>query len=144
MQLEIDALKEAAAWPGADQRTLVVLASQLMAAELCQEGFGYFAARSDAAPAGALSLALAGAFEPASTAGPGRQSPNWRRPPASIPGCRTTSGEPRWPGSPAPRLRRLTALRSSSTTLITRQDAAPWAASRAAHGTSGIAVVVTR
>jgi len=63
MQLEIDALKEAAAWPGADRRILVVLATQLMAAELYQEGFGYFAARSDAAPADALSLALAGAFE---------------------------------------------------------------------------------
>ena len=37
MQLEIDAVKEAAAWPGADRRTPVVLASQLMAAELCQE-----------------------------------------------------------------------------------------------------------
>ncbi|MGI8449588.1 MAG: hypothetical protein ACR2MP_20900 [Streptosporangiaceae bacterium] len=33
-----------------------------MAAGHYQEGFGYFAARSDAAPAGALSLALAGAF----------------------------------------------------------------------------------
>ena len=63
MQLMIDALKEAAAWPGADQRTLIVLASQLMAAGLHQEGFDYFAARSDAAPADALSLALAGAFE---------------------------------------------------------------------------------
>jgi len=63
MQLEIDALKTAAAWPGADQRTLIVLASQLMAAELYQEGFDYFAARSDAAPADALGLALAGAFE---------------------------------------------------------------------------------
>ncbi len=63
MQLEIDALKEAAAWPGADQRTIVVLASQLMAAELYQEGFGYFAVRSDAAPADALWLALTGAFE---------------------------------------------------------------------------------
>ena len=37
-QLTIDALKDAAAWPGADQRTLVVLASQLMAAGLCQQG----------------------------------------------------------------------------------------------------------
>jgi hypothetical protein len=37
MQLETDALKEAAAWPGADRRTSVVLASQLNAAELCQE-----------------------------------------------------------------------------------------------------------
>jgi hypothetical protein len=63
MQLMINALEEAAAWPGADQRTLVVLASQLMAAELYQEGFGYFAARSDAAPADALPLALAGALE---------------------------------------------------------------------------------
>lgn len=63
MQLEIDALKEAAAWPGADRRTLVVLASQLMAAELYQEGFDYFAARSDSTPTDALWLALAGAFE---------------------------------------------------------------------------------
>ena len=38
MQLKIDALKEAAAWPGAGQRTLVVPAGQLMTAELCQEG----------------------------------------------------------------------------------------------------------
>ena len=38
MQLKIDALKDAAAWPDAGQRTLVVLASQLMAAELYQEG----------------------------------------------------------------------------------------------------------
>ena len=37
MQLEIDALK-AAAWPGAGQRTRVVLASQLMAAEPYQQG----------------------------------------------------------------------------------------------------------
>ncbi len=38
MQLTIDALKQAAAWPGAGQRTLVVLASQLAAAGLYQEG----------------------------------------------------------------------------------------------------------
>jgi len=59
MQLEIDALKTAAAWPGANRRTVVVLASQLMAAERYQEGYEYFAARPD----DALSLALAGAFE---------------------------------------------------------------------------------
>jgi len=34
MQLKIDALKDAAAWPGSGQRTLAVLASQLLAAEL--------------------------------------------------------------------------------------------------------------
>ncbi len=38
MQLEIDALKEAAAWPGAGRRTPVVPATQLIAAEPCQEG----------------------------------------------------------------------------------------------------------
>ncbi|HEX9357945.1 MAG TPA: hypothetical protein VF933_29525 [Streptosporangiaceae bacterium] len=38
MQLKIDALKEAAARPGAGRRTPVVLASQLMAAGLHQEG----------------------------------------------------------------------------------------------------------
>jgi hypothetical protein len=58
MQLKIDALKEAAAWPGADQRTPVVLASQLMAAELYQEGYDSFAARPDRTPADALPLAL--------------------------------------------------------------------------------------
>jgi len=63
MRLEIDALKEAAAWPNADQRTKVVLAGQLMAAGLYEEGFDYFAARSDGPAAGALELALAGAFE---------------------------------------------------------------------------------
>jgi glyoxylase-like metal-dependent hydrolase (beta-lactamase superfamily II) len=63
MQLKIDALKEAAAWPDADQRTTVVLASQLMAAERYQEGYDYFAARSDSTPTDALSLALAGAFQ---------------------------------------------------------------------------------
>ena len=38
MQLKIDVLKEAAARPGAGQRTPVVLASQLVAAGLYQEG----------------------------------------------------------------------------------------------------------
>ena len=38
IQLEIDALKEAAAWPGADRRTPLMLASRLMVAELCHEG----------------------------------------------------------------------------------------------------------
>jgi hypothetical protein len=92
--------------PGGGRRTTVVPVSQLMAAELYQEGFGYFAARSDSTPARALWLALAGAFE-SRLGGPGqrRRSPSWTRPLASISGCRTTSGEPRWPGSPAPRLR---------------------------------------
>ena len=40
----------------------VLLASQLIAAELYQEGFDYFAARSDSTPADALWLALADAF----------------------------------------------------------------------------------
>ncbi len=38
MQPEIDALKQAAAWPGTGQRTHALLASQLMAAQLYQEG----------------------------------------------------------------------------------------------------------
>ncbi len=37
MQLKIDALKEAAAWSGPGQRTPVVSATQLMAAEFYQE-----------------------------------------------------------------------------------------------------------
>jgi len=63
MQLDIDALKEAAAWPDADQNTIVILAVQIMAAELYQDGYDYFAARSHSTPADALSLALAGTFE---------------------------------------------------------------------------------
>ena len=63
MQHKIDALKQAAAWPGTGQRTLVVLANQLVAAGLYQEGLKYFAPRSDAAPADALWRAPAGAFE---------------------------------------------------------------------------------
>jgi len=38
MPLKIDALEDPAVWPGAGQRTPVVLASQFMAAELYQEG----------------------------------------------------------------------------------------------------------
>ena len=38
MPLKIDALEDPAVWPGAGQRTPVVLASQLMAAEPYQEG----------------------------------------------------------------------------------------------------------
>jgi hypothetical protein len=48
VQLKIDALKKAAARPGAGRRTPVVLASQLMAAGLCQE-----AIRSQDCPLGA-------------------------------------------------------------------------------------------
>jgi len=59
MLLEIDALKTAAAWPGANRRTIIVLASQLMAAERYLEGYEYFAGRPD----DALWLALTGAFE---------------------------------------------------------------------------------
>ena len=49
--------REAAAWPGADQRTTVVLASQLMAAELYQEGFetpGRRRSGTPCRPAGAI------------------------------------------------------------------------------------------
>src|SRR5260221_294001 len=63
MQLKIDALKQAAAWPDADRRTPVVLASQLMAAELYQEGFDYFSARSASTPTDALSLPLAQGYD---------------------------------------------------------------------------------
>jgi len=100
MQLKIDALKAAAAWPGADQRTPVVLASQLMAAELYQEGYDYFAARPDSTPADALSLALAGAFESRLD---GRTEAAIAKLDAATSldlGLRTTPGQPRWPGSP--------------------------------------------
>ena len=63
MQLMIDALKQAPAWPGTGHRTRGLPASQLVAAGLYQEGLKYFAARSDAAPADALWRALAGAFQ---------------------------------------------------------------------------------
>ena len=76
MQLKIDALKEAAAWPGADQRTTVVLASQLMAAELYQEGFEYFAALLGTAnPPTRSRWRSLERSNPVSMAGPGRRSP---------------------------------------------------------------------
>jgi glyoxylase-like metal-dependent hydrolase (beta-lactamase superfamily II) len=63
MQLTLDALKEAAAWPGADRGTRVLLAGQFLADERYEEGFGYFAAQSAAQSGDVLALALAGAFE---------------------------------------------------------------------------------
>ncbi len=62
MQLQIDALKEAAPWPGAGRRILVVLATSSWHRAL--PGHRLFATRSGSTPAGALSQALAGAFEP--------------------------------------------------------------------------------
>jgi hypothetical protein len=44
MQLTIGALKQAAAWPGTGQRTLVVLPEPDRDAGPCQEGLKYLAA----------------------------------------------------------------------------------------------------
>jgi len=63
VQLQIDALKEAAPWPGAGRRILAVLATSSWRRAL-PGGHRLFATRSGSTPAGALSQALAGAFEP--------------------------------------------------------------------------------
>lgn len=101
MQLTIGALKQAAAWPDTDQRTLTVLASQFVTAEPYQEGLKYLVALPDAAPAGTLWQALVGPFE-SRLGGRIREAiakldtatdPSPRMPPYS--------GKPRWSGSQA-------------------------------------------
>jgi hypothetical protein len=63
VQRKLDALQEAAARPGAGRRILVVLATSSWRRAL-PGGHRLFAARSGSTSAGALSQALAGAFEP--------------------------------------------------------------------------------
>jgi hypothetical protein len=61
---DIESLKTAARWPGADRNTTVILAVRLAAARADAEGYyRYFSELADAQPGQALPLALAGFFQ---------------------------------------------------------------------------------
>ena len=62
-QRDIDALQIAASWPGAAQRTVVVLATRLVGSRRDFEGYRFFQQQADANPGAALPLALAGFFQ---------------------------------------------------------------------------------
>jgi glyoxylase-like metal-dependent hydrolase (beta-lactamase superfamily II) len=59
----LGSLKEAASWPGADQGTVVTLATVLVAARADAEGSGYFRDLSERQPADATVQALTGFFQ---------------------------------------------------------------------------------
>src|SRR5215831_8054707 len=59
----IEALKTAASWPGADRATLITLATVLAATGADHDGLSYFAALAASQPDRALPLALAGYFQ---------------------------------------------------------------------------------
>jgi glyoxylase-like metal-dependent hydrolase (beta-lactamase superfamily II) len=59
----LEALKVAAAWPGADRATLVTLATVLAATGADQEGYRYFEQLAASQPDQVLPLALAGYFQ---------------------------------------------------------------------------------
>jgi hypothetical protein len=60
---DIESLKTAARWPGADRNTTVILATRLAAARADAEGYRYFSELAGARPGEALPLALAGFFQ---------------------------------------------------------------------------------
>src|ERR1700683_2102041 len=60
---DIESLKTAARWPGADRNTTVVLAARLAAARADGGGYHYFSELADAQPGEALPLAPAGFFQ---------------------------------------------------------------------------------
>src|SRR6266704_3787189 len=60
---DIESLKTAARWPGADRATTVTLATRLAAARADAEGYRYFCELAGAQPGEALPLALAGFFQ---------------------------------------------------------------------------------
>jgi glyoxylase-like metal-dependent hydrolase (beta-lactamase superfamily II) len=62
-QRDIESLKQAAAWPGADRGTLVVLAARLTASSADADGYRFFQQLADAQPGEAVPLALAGYFQ---------------------------------------------------------------------------------
>jgi glyoxylase-like metal-dependent hydrolase (beta-lactamase superfamily II) len=59
----LEALKVAASWPGADRATLITLATVLAATGADQDGLSYFGALAARRPDQALPLALAGYFQ---------------------------------------------------------------------------------
>jgi hypothetical protein len=62
-QRDIESVRVAAGWPGADQATLVVLAARLAAAGADADGYRFFQQQADAQPGQALPLAFAGYFQ---------------------------------------------------------------------------------
>jgi glyoxylase-like metal-dependent hydrolase (beta-lactamase superfamily II) len=62
-QRDVESLKIAARWPGADKNVMVTLASRLATAGADAEGYQFFSALSDAQPDAATPLALAGFFQ---------------------------------------------------------------------------------
>jgi hypothetical protein len=60
---DIESLKTAARWPGADRNTTVILAIRLAAARADAEGYRYFCELAHSQPGQALPLALAGFFQ---------------------------------------------------------------------------------
>jgi glyoxylase-like metal-dependent hydrolase (beta-lactamase superfamily II) len=60
---DIESLKAAARWPGADRATTVILATRLAAARADAEGYRYFSELAGGRPGEALPLALAGFFQ---------------------------------------------------------------------------------
>jgi hypothetical protein len=60
---DIESLKTAARWPGADRNTTVILAIRLAAARADAEGYRYFSELAGGRPGEALPLALAGFFQ---------------------------------------------------------------------------------
>ena len=60
---DIESLKTAARWPGADRNTAVILATRLAGVRADAEGYRYFAELAGARPGEALPLALAGFFQ---------------------------------------------------------------------------------
>ena len=60
---DIESLKTAARWPGADRNTTVILAARLAAARADAEGYRYFSELTGAQPGQALPLTLAGFFQ---------------------------------------------------------------------------------
>src|SRR6202049_145056 len=60
---DLESLKTAARWPGADQATVVTLATRLAAAGADADGYSYFQQEADAHPDQVLLLALAGFFQ---------------------------------------------------------------------------------
>ena len=60
---DIESLKTAARWPGADRNTTVILATRLAAARADADGYRYFSELAAAQPGEALPLAIAGFFQ---------------------------------------------------------------------------------
>ena len=60
---DVESLKAAARWPGADRNTTVVLAIRLAAARADAEGYRHFCELAAARPGEALPLAIAGFFQ---------------------------------------------------------------------------------